>query len=189
MQRFHQVLFVVCLLGLCWLGMMAVHELGHVAGALLTGGAVECVVLHPAMISRTDVRPNPMPAVVVWLGPLVGTIVPALAAVGIPKRFAVAKNIGRFFAGFCLIANGAYIGGGASSRVGDCGEMLRTGSPLWLLWLFGFITIPLGLALWHRLGSPRDFFRSSDAFSPPLAYGAALLLVVFVVLEAALSCR
>jgi hypothetical protein len=58
----------------------------------------------------------------------------------------------RFFAGFCLVANGLYIGLGSFGRVGDCGEMLRHGSPPWHLWLFGAITVPAGFWLWHGLG-------------------------------------
>jgi hypothetical protein len=58
----------------------------------------------------------------------------------------------RFFAGFCLIANGAYIAAGSFGRVGDCGEMLRHGSAVWQLWLFGAVAVPAGLWLWHRLG-------------------------------------
>jgi hypothetical protein len=41
-----------------------------------TGGTVERVVLHPLSISRTDVSPNPHPVAVVWLGPIVGSVVP-----------------------------------------------------------------------------------------------------------------
>jgi predicted Zn-dependent protease len=37
-----------------WLGMQAVHELGHVLGAWWTDGDVSRVVLHPLSISRTD---------------------------------------------------------------------------------------------------------------------------------------
>jgi hypothetical protein len=58
----------------------------------------------------------------------------------------------RFFAGFCLTANGAYIAGGSFDRIGDCGEMLRHGSPLWQLWLSGAVAGPAGLWLWHRQG-------------------------------------
>jgi hypothetical protein len=35
MQRFHQLLFAFCLVGLCWLAIQAMHELGHVMGALV----------------------------------------------------------------------------------------------------------------------------------------------------------
>ncbi len=59
MNRFHQLMFVVSILVLNWLARMAVHELGHVIGAIGSGGSVSRVVLHPLTISRTDVSPNP----------------------------------------------------------------------------------------------------------------------------------
>ena len=100
MQRLHQLLFVVSLVALSWLAMMAVHELGHVLGALVTGGSVERVVLHPLTISQTDVSPNPHPAFVVWLGPLFGCLLPLMLSTIVPRRFVVVRNIGRFFAVF-----------------------------------------------------------------------------------------
>ena len=70
-------------------------------------------------------------------------------AIALPGAFVL-----RFFAGFCLIANGIYIGLGAVEGIGDCGEMLKHGSAPWQLWLFGGVTAPIGLMLWHRLGAP-----------------------------------
>ncbi len=61
-------------LGLSWLAMQAVHELGHVLGAVATGGRVVRVVLDPTTFSRTVVEPNPHPGGVAWAGPLVGTV-------------------------------------------------------------------------------------------------------------------
>ena len=76
MKRLHQVLLIGTFLPLCWLAMMDVHELGHVVGAVATGGRVEKVVLDPLTISRTDVLPNPNPLLVVWAGPIVGVLLP-----------------------------------------------------------------------------------------------------------------
>jgi len=53
MNRFFQTLLVVSAVGFSWLGMMAVHELGHVVHLLLSGGTVQYVVLHPLKISYT----------------------------------------------------------------------------------------------------------------------------------------
>ena len=187
MQRFHQFLFAVSLLALSWYAMMAVHEFGHVAGAVFTGGTIERVVLHPLTISRTDVSPNPHPAIVVWLGPFIGCFLP-LAVFGIvPRRFTVLRNVARFFVGFCLIANGAYISIGSFDRVGDCGEMLRTGTPLWAMLAFGAMTIPLGLYLWHSLGSLQYFIENPSAVTPRTAYVAAGALFILIAVEFALS--
>jgi hypothetical protein len=144
-----------------WLGMQAVHEFGHVLGAWLTGGRVARVVLHPLTISRTDLSENPSPLIVVWAGPIVGCLVPLIA-------WAVAARCGwrwsfllRFFAGFCFIANGAYIAFGSFDHVGDCGEMLRHGAAMWQLWLFSGVTIPAGFRMWHGLGPQFGFSRQS----------------------------
>jgi hypothetical protein len=158
MQRVRQIVLIVSVMLLSWLLMQVVHEVGHVVGALATGGRVTSVVLHPLAISRTDVQPNPEPLVVVWAGPVIGSLLPLAVWVVVwfttrPSKSAV-ENFLRFFAGFCLIANGAYIALGSGERIGDCGDMLRHGSPLWLLWLFGAATIPAGLWLWHKVEKP-----------------------------------
>lgn len=159
MHRFQQIGSVLIALPVSWFLMQAVHEMGHVAGAWLTGGQVTQVVLHPLEISRTDVQPNPRPLVVVWAGPLVGAVLPLIVWLAMRAASAASQStaepFARFFAGFCLIANGAYIGFGSFGRIGDCGQMLRYGSPTWALWLFGAATIPAGLWLWHTLDRRR----------------------------------
>src|SRR5437879_2266857 len=119
-RRLHQIVLILSTVLGSWLGMQAVHEFGHVLGAWLTGGRVARVVLHPFTISRTDLADNPKPLVVVWAGPVVGVAIPVLlwaaaAAARRPGAFVL-----RFFAGFCLLANGLYIGVGSFNRVGDC---------------------------------------------------------------------
>lgn len=183
MQRFHQLIFVASLLALCWFAMMAVHEFGHVVGAIATGGVVERVVLHPLTISRTDVSPNPNPSVVVWLGPILGCIIPGVLWWFIPRHYASARNIGAFFAGFCLVANGAYIFAGSFDRVGDSGVMLKHGSPFWTLILFGGLTIPLGFSLWHRLGSVKRFLADPTLVEPKLVYALMFGLIAVLALE------
>lgn len=178
--RFSQVLFLASLLGCSWLGMMAVHELGHVASAWVTGGCVQRVVLSPMTISRTDVSPNPHPAVVVWAGPLVGSLLPVAVLLLIRRRFAVLRNVAIFFAGFCLIANGAYIAFGSYDRIGDCGEMHYTGTPTSLMIAFGAIAISLGFYIWHRLGSLQQFLRNPALISRQLAWMTFVLLVLAV---------
>ena len=187
MQRFRQLVFVVSLLALSWLAMMAFHELGHVVGAVITGGTVERVVLHPLTISRTDVSPNPHPLIVVWLGPILGCVLPAVCSWLVPRRIPVARNIALFFTGFCLLANGSYIAFGAFDRVADCGVMLQQGAPLWTLLLFGALAISLGFYTWHRLGSVRDFLAGPFTVDPKVVYVILGLLILIVAAEFALS--
>jgi hypothetical protein len=58
----------------------------------------------------------------------------------------------RFFAGFCLLANGLYIGFGSQTQAGDAGELLHHGAAMWQLVLFGLVVAPPGLWLWNGQG-------------------------------------
>ena len=183
MQRVHQLVFGLSLVGLCWLGMMAIHELGHVLGAWVSGGQVERVVLSPLTFSRTDVSPNPSPLMVVWLGPVLGCIIPLVVvwlASGIGK---VWKNSLLFFAGFCWLANGAYLAFGAWDGVGDCGVMLKFGTPIWLIVSLGCAGTLVGLWFWHKLGSFRDFWREPSSVDPLPAYFLLGMLVTVICVE------
>lgn len=188
MTRVAAILSGTGLLMLSWLGMQIAHEVGHVVGALLTGGQVSSVVLHPLAISRTDVAPNPVPAVVVWMGPVVGMLLPLmlwssmkLLAVRLQhlRQWNGLTDVALFFAGFCLIANGAYLVFGTADRVGDCGEMLRTGTPASVIYAAGGIGILIGFYCWHRLGSLRSFLNSPErTIGETAAILAATLLVI-----------
>ena len=188
-SRFYQLLYSLSVLLGSWLAMMGVHELGHVIGGLLTGGSVSRVVLHPLAISRTDLSVNPYPAAVVWAGPVCGVFLPLVSLlVAVQLRWSQAKLI-QFFVGFCLIANGAYIVGGSWEGIGDCGVMLQTGTPLWLMWGFGLLTVPAGFYLWHRLGSLQDWWRNPERISAQLSWTAFLILVAMIVLMELFSVR
>ncbi len=180
-HRPHQVILIVSTLVGSWLGMQAIHESGHVLGAWLTGGQVKQVVLHPLTISRTDLAVNPRPLIVVWAGPFVGVVVPLLLwAIATALRWRGAFVL-RFFAGFCLLANGLYIGVGSFDRVGDCGQMLRHGSEPWMLWLFGAATAPFGLWLWHGEGPKFGLGPSRGEVDRRVALGSLAVCVMLVV--------
>lgn len=159
-RRVQRLLLWLCTVAGSWMGMQAVHESGHVLGAWLTGGRVAQVVLHPLTISRTDLAENPSPLFVVWAGPIAGCVIP-LIAWRVARRWRWSFLL-RFFAGFCLVANGAYIAIGSFDHVGDCGDMLRHGSAIWQLWLFGLITVPAGFFLWHGLGPQFGLGRPAE---------------------------
>jgi hypothetical protein len=189
MKRFHQPLLIGTFLPFCWLAMMAVHELGHVGCAIATGGSVQQVVLHPLAISRTDVSPNSRPLTVAWGGPVVGVVLPFGLLVALKLTKTSLSYLAQFFAGFCLVANGAYIGVGSFARIGDAGEILRYGSAIWCLWLFGAATIPLGLWLWNGLGPNFGLGAAAGRVERRAAYLSCALLLLTVILEVALSSR
>jgi hypothetical protein len=184
-NRLHQAVLILSVLLGSWLGMQIVHEFGHVLGGWLTGGKVARVVLHPLTISQTDWIHNPNPLVEVWAGPILGVLLP-LAGWGLVRGRRGAYLV-RFFAGFCCIANGAYIAGGSLDRLGDAGDLLRFGSPIWLLWLFGLVTIPLGLWLWHRQGPFFGLGPAKGRVSIRAAYGTLAAVVVMIILEVLLG--
>lgn len=125
MSRLFQFLLIASTLVLSWLGMQAVHELGHVLGAWAGGETVSRVVLHPLIISRTDASHDRHPLLVVWGGPILGSLLP-LVVLGITRLIRSGFfYLFQFFAGFCLVANGAYVGVGSFGGVGDAGELVR----------------------------------------------------------------
>jgi hypothetical protein len=187
--RLLQINLIVSLVLLSWLTMQAVHEFGHVAGTLLSGGRVENVVLYPTVISRTDWTGSSNPLAVVWAGPIVGSLVP-LAIWGIAAALRLtATYLVRFFAGFCLIANGAYIGAGSFVHVGDARDLLRYGAAIWQLWLFGAAACIGGLWSWNRLGPNFGLGQASGRVSKRASLGCVAALVVVVGIELLVGSR
>jgi hypothetical protein len=199
---------IVATLGLTWLLMQAVHECGHVLHAWASGGTAVRVVLHPLEISRTDVSPNPHPQFVAWGGAVWGCLIPLglLAAVRIvewrdqrhfearPSVFQTQASgaasaprffawLVRFFGGFCLIANGGYLAAGPFDGIGDAGDLLNNGAPSWSLIVFGAVTIPVGLWLWHGLGPRLGLGSDTGPVSRRGIVAVLAALIVVVVAE------
>ncbi len=186
MKRMHQVVLIVSTLALSRYGMMLVHEFGHMLGAWTSGGTVERVHLHPLRFSETVIPVNPHPLWAVWAGPLFGVLLPVLVWV-VAARFKLGfAYILRYFAGFCLLANGAYIGIGSFDHIADAGVMLDHGSSPWQLWLFGVVCLPLAFLLWHRQGTYFGLGTSKGKVNPRHAYAVLLLLVLLLTAESLL---
>lgn len=155
-----QIIIGIVVAVLSWYAMMAVHEAGHCLGAVVTGASIENVEIPIVGFSRTDVSGSLHPLIVVWGGPVFGAVAPLVLLLLVNR---VGGRVGhgiRFFIGFCLLANGAYIGVGAFLRAGDCQDMLKYGSPLWLLVGFGVVASMAGMFVWHRMGSIREWFAT-----------------------------
>lgn len=151
--RVRQILLLATFLPWCWLMMMVVHELGHVLAAWSTGATIERVILHPLTISQTVVGENPRPLVVSLAGPLMGALAPLLTWVVLRAVCAGMSGFARFFAGFCLVANGIYLALGSWTGDGDAGDLLQLGMPWGLITAVGMFLFGGGFALWHGIGA------------------------------------
>jgi hypothetical protein len=140
------------------MAMMAVHESGHVLAAIVGGGRVRRVVVPFADFSRTDVDPNPSPRLEVWGGPLWGSALPLILWLVLRRKLAkpFATAFG-FFTGLCLVANGSYLGMGWTMTAGDAAQLIKLGTPIWLLVVIGLATIIPGFYVWHSMGRVSDF--------------------------------
>jgi hypothetical protein len=187
MNRVFQVLLIVSAVAFSWLGMMAVHELGHVLHLMLTGGTVDYVVLHPLAISYTHPGTNPHPLVVAWGGAIWGCAVP-LGALCLVRILAQPwAYLAAFFAGFCLIANGAYLVGDAFLQGGDGRELVGHGSPPWVLVVLGLAAIAGGLSLWNGLGPHFGLGPARGKVDRRAAVGTAVALLAVILAEIALA--
>ncbi|MDB5296804.1 MAG: hypothetical protein JWO31_2787 [Phycisphaerales bacterium] len=147
-----RVLLLIPAAWAAWLLFEAAHEAGHVLHAAASGGRVVRVELPLLGFSRTDVSPNPCPAIVAWGGPAWGSVLPVVAWAAVPSRWPAARRAARAFAGFCLVANGSYLAAGCAGHVGDAGDLLRHGTPAWLVVAAGSAAAAAGLWVWHGLG-------------------------------------
>ena len=187
--RVYQCILILSTLGLSWLGMQIVHEAGHVLLAWAGGETVHRVILHPLAISRTDSSHDHNPLLVVWGGPALGTILP-LIALGVARLTRPGVSyLFQFFAGFCLLANGVYLGVGSFEGVGDAGDLIRYGAPRWTLIAFGLVAAPPGLDLWNRLGPSFGFEEARGQVSHRATFGTLAVLAVVVVVELLASGR
>lgn len=163
--------------------MMILHEAGHVVTALLTGGSVSKVVLHPLQISWTALDQNPHPLLVAWGGPILGSILP-LALAWCAHRFnREGLYLFKFFAGFCFAANGFYLLIDAFEKGGDGRTLLNHGAAVWQLLLFALVTIPLGFRLWNGLGIHFGLGEARGKVNHHTAYFVCGLLLVVIVIE------
>ncbi len=136
-----------------WLGMMLLHELGHVVHARLAGAVVTHVDIPLFGFSETHIGENPHPLFVTWGGPLWGAMLPLAVWLVMHRLGLRGEWVARFFAGFCLIANAVYIGVGWLLDAGDAADMRDMEMPVWVMAGFGLAGTCAGLWLWHGLGS------------------------------------
>lgn len=179
-ERLFQGLLVGSVISLSWLGMMAVHEFGHVLHAWLSGGAVLRVVLDPIDLSHTELRLNPHPVFVAWGGVVWGSLLPLGLAPLVRDAY---RYLVRFFAGFCCVANGAYLVAGVFTNAGDPGDLLRAGVPGLVLICVGTAAASVGLILWNGLGGRFGLGPDASPVDRRAALGLVAALAVLVAVE------
>lgn len=175
--------------GLSWLLMMVVHECGHVLHGWLSGARLARVDLPPLGFSRTDFAANPHPLFVAWGGAIWGSLLP-LAILAVARAIAPRYTyLAAWFAGFCLIANGAYLGAGALLGGGgdDAGVILQSGGARWQLLVFGLPAVAAGFYLWNGLGPHFGLGSGGGKVDRKAAVAVAAALAMVVCLELALS--
>jgi hypothetical protein len=122
-----------------------------------------------------------MPLVVVWAGPAFGAIAPAVLAACISAAKLSIGYLVNFFAGFCLIANGAYIGVGTFEHVGDAKDMLRLGTPPWIMLLFGVAAYVVGFWVWNRVSPKLGFGKRPGPIRRDHAYAVLVIAIAVCV--------
>lgn len=142
------------------------------------------VALHPFSFSRTDLESNPSPVFVAAAGAAWGVVAPLLAWMFVHAKRAKCAFLARAFAGFCLIANGAYLLSAGILPIGDAADLVRLGVPIWILMSAGLLGCAGGLAAWNELGKA---FGLSGGVVDRSALHAALLALTITLLITILS--
>jgi hypothetical protein len=190
LHRCFQVLLIFSTVALSWLLMLAVHEAGHVLQGWLSGATLDAVHLPLLGFSRTDFVANPHPLFVAWGGALWGSVLPL--ALLMAARCVAAKRqvyLLAWFAGFCLVANGAYLLGGAilSEGADDGSVILQHGGARWQLIGFGVVAVAAGLYLWNGLGPYFGLGPSRGKVDRTAVVGVTIALLTVICLEALLA--
>jgi hypothetical protein len=66
----------------------------------------------------------------------------------------------------------------------DPGDLMRNGSPQWILVVFGIIAFPFGLFLWNRLGVHFGLGEARGKVNGRVTMAVFALLIVLVLIEA-----
>jgi hypothetical protein len=109
--------------------MTFVHESGHIICGCACGGSLQAADLYPWHLPYSLIAPDPHPLVTLWGGPILGVLIPVMAAAFIRNDWAW------FVANFCLLANGLYLATAwfTGDRYLDTTKLLEHGAhPIWI---------------------------------------------------------
>lgn len=168
----------------CWYGMMLTHELGHVLAAVATGSRIDAVRVPLFGLSQTEIATYKHPVAVIAMGPVVGVVPPLIAWAALVRRQARVGRPGRapltkFFAGFCLVANGGYLASALVLPVGDVADLMALGVSANLLGGAGVAMAGAGLWMWNGLGAAFGLARGASAEHDPTLAKRSILAATF----------
>jgi hypothetical protein len=119
----------------------------------------------------------------------VGSALPLVAWLVCKAVRAPGFYVVQFFAGFCLIVNGIYLSVVSFLNAADAGDLMRHGTPQWVLVAFGVIAFPAGLILWNGLGPRFGLGASAKTIERKVAAGVFAFLVATVATELIVNSR
>jgi len=143
---FAKLLKITFLISVSWCVMVVSHETGHIIGGNCGGGTMIDADIRPWHLPYSIFDPDPHPLITLWSGLLLGVTFPLLLAI-VGRRHEL-----WFVAGFCMLANGLYIGTGwvAGDRYLDTTRLLDHGCSPILIALYCLLTIGFGYASFRR---------------------------------------
>ncbi len=155
------IIFVALVLA-SWGVMTLTHEAGHLVAGWLSGAKLVDYDLTPWRLPYSIHHPDPYPRVTIWGGPILGVLIPLLAAATFRKRST------RFIADFCLVANGTYLAVSAFSNDPhlDTQRLLRAGESPLVIALYCLVTIGIG---YFRFRNDCISLFSTPVVSKPVA--------------------
>lgn len=187
-DRFHQALLLISMLILSWLGMLALHMTGHLIYAALSGAEVYQAQLHPLSPSAEPrMFANPSPLLVAWGGSIWGAAIPLLILWVVRASRPNLAYLATFFAGFCLVANGAHLAIGTFIPAGDARQLLWLGAPQWLLVGLGFPVMIAGIGLFNGLGKMFGMGVEQGRVNRLHAWGVTLAWIAISAVEFVLA--
>jgi len=183
MQHFPQILLIVSFVAFSWLAFMETRN-GCKTVIATDPPVIQAVSAWPnSCTTWTALARNPHPQLVAWGGPVWGALLPVVLLITARRLRSRGVYLFRFFAGFCLIANGLYLLVDSFGRGGDGGTLIRTGASPWELLLFGVSTCSLGFWFWHGLGQHFGLGSARGRVSRGAAVASMCLLAVTVAAE------
>lgn len=153
-SRSSRIVTFAFLLAASWFVVTFTHEIGHIVGGWIGGATLTDFDIAPWRLPYSVHHPDPHPLLTLWAGPVLGVVVPGLAALLFRRRWLV------FIADFCLLANGGYLTLGwiAGDRLLDTPRLLHAGASPLVVAAFCILATGVGYVRFRR--DATEYWRS-----------------------------